>query len=152
MNASGDAVMEPVFEDALPFHEGLASVKVDGKWGAIDPRGNMVIRPCSSLPLRFSEGRAEFGNSKGLRGVMKPDGAVVVGPRYDAISSFQESLAYVRDRSQSYGFINLMGQEVIPPFFEEARAFCGGLAPARMGGKWGFIDRSARFVIGAQFS
>ena len=37
--------IKPQFEGARPFSEGLASVKIDGKWGFIDKVGQYVINP-----------------------------------------------------------------------------------------------------------
>ena len=45
IDAEGQVVIEPIFEDTAPFHEGLASVQMNQRWGAIDSDGNFVI-PC----------------------------------------------------------------------------------------------------------
>jgi hypothetical protein len=45
-------ILEPKFDIALPFKDGLAEVKVDGKWGIIDMAGNFIVEPrYSSLLL-----------------------------------------------------------------------------------------------------
>jgi hypothetical protein len=149
IDRAGRVVIEPYFEDVTPFQEGLASVRLNGKWGVIDPSGMQVIPGISSIPLKFSEGRAEF--SDGLRGVLAASGNIVVNPKYEAVGEFRGSLGYVRDRKQRYGFIDLSGKEVIPPFFENARSFSAGLAPVKLGGKWGYIDATARFIIEPAF-
>ena len=38
-------VINPQFDAASPFSEGLAHVRIGGKWGYIDPAGKMVINP-----------------------------------------------------------------------------------------------------------
>ena len=38
-------MLEPKYEDARSFSNGLAAVKVNGLWGYIDTEGNMVIEP-----------------------------------------------------------------------------------------------------------
>lgn len=44
-NSSGAIFIPSQFEDARPFYEGLAGVKIDGCWGFIDKTGSIVI-PC----------------------------------------------------------------------------------------------------------
>ncbi len=51
-------VAEPQFEDVRNFSEGLAAVRVDGKWGYIDASGEMVIEPQFVLASDFSGGIA----------------------------------------------------------------------------------------------
>jgi WG containing repeat len=150
IDASGKIVIAPMFDDASPFQEGLASVMFEGKWGAIDAFGKHTIPHLSSAGFRFFEGRAIFADGP-MWGVLASDGNVVLNPKYDAIGDFSESLAFVRDRKQQYGFIDLSGKEVIPPFFEGAFSFSAGLAPVKVGGKWGYIDATARFVIQPAF-
>ena len=45
VNASGEMVIEPQYEDARSFSNGFAAVMQDDKWGFIDMSGKMVIEP-----------------------------------------------------------------------------------------------------------
>ena len=40
-----------------------------------------------------------------------------------------------------------LGNEVINPRFEAAGVFEDGIAPVKMGGKWGFVDKTGKNVI-----
>lgn len=57
----------PQYEDAMPFSEGLAAVKKDGKWGYIDESGAVVIPFQFDRAYGFNEGYAIVGNSLGER-------------------------------------------------------------------------------------
>jgi hypothetical protein len=151
MDARGRTVIEPTFEDAQSFHEGLASVQMKQRWGAIDSSGTLVI-PClhSTRALAFRGGVSAYMKESrcGLIGV---DGTIILpANKYWVISEFHNELAYVWDGT-SYGFINRRGELLIPLFFEDVRDFVEGLAPARINGKWGYIDTSASFVIAPRF-
>ena len=90
IDAGGRVVIEPTFEDAQPFHEGLASVQMNQRWGAIDSGGNLVI-PCihSSTGLTFKEGVSEYADGT-RRGLIAADGTVILhADKYWAISDFQ---------------------------------------------------------------
>ena len=54
--------------------------------------------------------------------------------------------------ADAWGFINGRGELVIPPAFEKAGPFAGGLARVRQNGKWGYIDDRGKMVIGATFA
>ena len=144
----GAMIIEPSFDDAGPFSEGLGSVKIRGKWGAIGPDGKIEIEPFSDLALHFSEGRAHF-HANAKRGVLSHNDDIIVGPKYRFIGDYSEDLAWFRSAlpESNFGFLNRDGHEKIPTFFEDARRFSEGVTPVKFDGKWGYIDKSARFVI-----
>lgn len=74
ISADGKIVIEPIFEDARPFSEGLASVQLNEKWRAIDSSGDLVIPRVHTMGLDFSGGVARFENGP-LRGLISRDGA-----------------------------------------------------------------------------
>ncbi|OGP74618.1 MAG: hypothetical protein A2Y80_03435 [Deltaproteobacteria bacterium RBG_13_58_19] len=51
-----------------------------------------------------------------------------------------------------FGFIDQIGQVVIPPRFDRVANFSEGLARVELGGKWGFADQTGKLVIPASFS
>ncbi|GHT08681.1 hypothetical protein AGMMS49525_17840 [Bacteroidia bacterium] len=50
-----------------------------------------------------------------------------------------------------WGYINLEGEYVIKPKFEEAQSFQDGLALVKSGGKWGYINLEGEYAIAPQF-
>ncbi len=51
-----------------------------------------------------------------------------------------------------WGFIDLKGNVVVSPEFDEVLPFSDGLAAVRRGKKWGYIDKSGELVIAAKFT
>jgi hypothetical protein len=51
-------------------------------------------------------------------------------------------------RRSKVGYINGHGVQVIPPRFDDGLKFSDGLAAAKLGKKWGFIDRRIRYPSG----
>ena len=124
---TGHFVINPQFDGAYSFSDGLAAVRIGddktGKWGFIDNQGHFVINPQFDGVASFSDGLAEvrigdFGTGKS-------------------------------------GFIDKQGKFVINPQFDGAYSFSDGLAAVRIGddktGKWGFIDNQGKFVINLKF-
>jgi hypothetical protein len=58
-------IISPQYEDAQAFSEELAAVQKDGKWGYLDPQGQVVIDFQFDIANPFSEGRAIVGHQDG---------------------------------------------------------------------------------------
>lgn len=54
-------------------------------------------------------------------------------------------------RDYLYGYMDTAGNDVIPPRFNSARWFSGGIAAVSLNHKWGFIDKKGNFIIKPQF-
>ncbi len=175
IDRTGMMVIRPRFDDARPFAEGLAAVKVGAKWGFLNGSGNFVIEPQFQDAAGFSEGLAavKFGNQYGY---VDKSGRFIIQPRFDdALGFFQvldvgsflsyglsrqttnawrfsQSLAIVKVGNK-LGYINKKGMFVISPQFDEAFTFAGNLlARVKTGNKWGYINTKGIFAVPPQFS
>jgi hypothetical protein len=170
IDRGGRMVIEPQWDDAEPFADGLAAVgtrhvETDGgvsrtvsRQGWIDRTGTVVI------PLRwddagtFTEGRARVKDGDRW-GFVDRTGAVVVAPQYEDAAPFADGLAAVK-RDGRTGFIDPSGTVVIPFRFTRAAwiaSFKDGRACAFEGedadhDRAGYVDRTGRMVIPAQFA
>jgi hypothetical protein len=145
IDAKGAIVIDPHFDDGLPFSEGLAAVAVKGQWGYIDVRGFWTVAPTLPAGNYFHEGLA-VANLLRKRGYINKTGQWVVPPQYDIAGAFSEGLGWVI-LDNRYGFVNVKADRVVPLNYQSARSFSGGLAPVRASGKWGYIDKTNQFVI-----
>lgn len=142
-NESGRLVINPQFDGANLFHEGLASV-------------------CLGTCDWFAE---EIGQETHY-GFIDSSGRIVISPQYQSASPFSEGLAVVctgdcslnRKKPHQFGYVGREGNIVIPLQFGEAHSFKESVAAVCIGecawisgggytGKWGFIDRAGHFVI-----
>ena len=70
--------------------------------------------------------------------------------KYDYIADRiidQHNNRYRVELDNKYGFVNIIGKEVIPCIYDYALSFSEGLASVRLNGKWGFIDKTGKEVI-----
>jgi WG containing repeat len=145
----------PKFDDALPFKEGLANVKIDKYWGYIDKTGQIVIPPQFEEAKPFKEGLAmvKFGNEWGY---IDKRGQKIANPKaeisiYEQIPdstgffasnesySFKEGLIR-RNTGHRCGYVNETGSEVIKPQFYVCQPSSEGLIGVMSdGNKWGYI-------------
>ncbi len=144
IDRSGAWVIEPRFDHAFPFTEGLARVMVDSLYGYIDRSGELVIPNRYRNAGQFAEGLARVGINAGF-GFIDREGRVVIDPIYADAGSFSEGLAPVR-LDYEWGFVNTKGLLVISTRFSHAHKFRNGIAQVRDGKDLGYINTYGDFV------
>ena len=114
---SGEFVIQPQFDYAGEFSEGLAVVGLgkfpNTKWGYINRLGNFVIPAQFEGAHDFSEGMAAVSFS-GKLGYIDQTGKLVVPAQFDEAQKFKDGRARVRIIKDGYGYINKQGELVVP--------------------------------------
>lgn len=100
----------------------------------------------------------------GKVGFIDRTGKVVIPPRFDNASPFNEDLALVREAGK-YEFIDSSGAVVLKPPYDIVLDFSEGLAAVNIGqrrnrslglimapGRWGYIDKTGTLAIPLQFT
>jgi hypothetical protein len=131
------------------FHDGLAAVTKDGKWGFIDKSGTLVIPLELDYGGAFQEGvRWIYDPYDGLYGAIDRSGEIRIPFEYDGLADkgFQEGLAWVR-KEEKWGAIDKTGNVVIPFEYDHSTHYLHGLAPVCKDGKWGYIDKTGGMVL-----
>jgi hypothetical protein len=160
INPKGEWAIPAKYEVALPFAENLGVVRLDGKYGAVDKSGKVVIAPTYVGMSQFSDGvsavlmthqhNGPFVST--AWGFIDREGKYIISPRFENVTTFADGLIGLRKLGGNWGFIDLKQQQVIVPQFSEVSGFSEGLSGARdRNMRWGFIDRSGTFVIKPQF-
>ncbi len=143
------------YVDIQDFHEGLAVAGYDDTWGYIDVRGQFVIEPGLYFGLsEFSEGLAEVVKIDGSRVFIDRNGNVVFSCHENfAYDPFQEGLSttYSFDNGKM-GYVNRIGELVIPIEFEHAGKFNDGYAVASKNNLYGIINKNGNFVIDPMYT
>lgn len=114
---SGEFVIQPQFDYAGEFSEGLAVVGLGKfpatKWGYINLQGNLVIPAQFEGAHDFSDGMAAVSLG-GKLGYIDRTGKLVVKPQFDEAQKFSGGRARVRIIKDGYGYINKQGEFVVP--------------------------------------
>ena len=133
MDRTDKLVIEPQFEDAEDFSEGLAPVKIHGDETTWCPR-------------------EESGSRKGFTmkwGYVDKTGKLVIPAQYESVSPFSEGLAAINNCDEAF-FIDKTGKKVVVGNFKYASSFVGGLSRVDVMTKdgllWGYIDKTGKMV------
>jgi len=97
-------------EELREFSEGLVAVKINGKWGYMDKKGNIVIDCLYESAGEFSEGLVAV-QKDGKYGYINNNGDVVVDFKYRTANSFEFGYAVIRSGTY-YGVIDKEGNEI----------------------------------------
>ena len=54
-------------------------------------------------------------------------------------------------RNNLWGFVNLMGEEIIPPIYDATEFFREDLVKVCLHSKWGFVDSNGKVIIPLQY-
>ncbi len=161
VSTNGEMVIEPNFDGAGSFCEGLAAVKVDWARGYIDRSGQFAIEPKFEAAGNFQDGRAEVRlegelvliDRKGeVVGEVPGSSSTETGSGLNAEYELHDDrMRFVEN--EKFGYKDGHGNVVIKPQFFDACDFSEGLACVKKtkSGDWGFIDTGGKYVIPARF-
>lgn len=116
MNDQCTQIGQEVYEDYLDFHDGVAAMMKNGKWGYVDTEGREVTDFCYE-PLTCANG---FSDER----------SVPYSANEGWISVKKDGLC---------GVLDTQGREVIPCRFEDITSAYGGMVWAKENGKWGIV-------------
>ncbi len=166
IDESGREVIAPQFLDNIAYHtgenyygesprplfsEGLAPVCIDGLFGFIDKKGDVVIPARYDFAEPFHDGRAMVCRDENC-GFIDHEGREVIPLQYPRAEFFVDSIAPVQIGDR-LAFIDTDGREVIPPVFDAVmdvdwmwywitgEMYSNGLLLLKFNGEQGFIDR-----------
>lgn len=146
---SGKVIVQPIYEQAKDFSEGLGNVKRMGWWGYVNKFGKSII------PFSFDESYPHHDGLAGARkdyywGFIDRLGNTVIPFEYSLVKNFSEGLAAVK-KDGRWGYIDKQGTVIIPLEYDDAGEFRQGLAAVKFGGKWGYIDTYGMRAIDVQY-
>ena len=138
------------YDDVWNFSEGLAVVKLDGKWGMINEKGEEVV-PCKYDLIVWRNGNDVMEVVlDGKWGLLDKEGREVMPCKYEYTSGLYDGLMIV-ENDFKYGVVNSKGEEVVPLKYERIEDFYKGVAIVARGGVWEKSDDDIYELEGAKY-
>jgi len=154
IDVTGATVIQPQYDKALEFEDGLAYVKSGEKWGVMGTDGILVvkteyddvdIRPDGTFAIKM-------GRSWGLADA---NGKILIAPQFDSLDQFTEEGLIKVELGNKYGYVNKKGKYIINLNYYDADAFSEGLASVMTLDGYnincGYIDKKGTIVIKPQY-
>lgn len=149
------------YDDARPFSEGLAAVKVKNRWGYIDTQGKYVILPqynqddetrpwMKGLAGDFSEGLAVVERNSRRKYIRRDNTVAFELDQGTYGGNFKDGRAIIR-KDEKAGIIDIHGKIILPPTYIEIEGFADDLAAFRNGVLWGYLNKEGMVVINPIF-
>ncbi|PWH86818.1 WG repeat-containing protein [Brumimicrobium oceani] len=145
MDEKGGRVIDPIFEYAGQFNNGLAVVIENGLYGYINKDGEHLIEAKFEEAMDFDQGRAIIVENDKY-GLIDVSGAYILAPDYLDIGEFSDGIAYVQNE-EGYQYYTLEGTLAFSAVFDEAFSFEKGIAKVRKGDEKGFIGLDGAFIV-----
>ncbi len=157
-DSMGNYIIQPRFDAALDFSEGLAAIMLGTKWGFTSPMDDFTIFPVYDEAYSFNESLA-FVRSEKKKGFINKKGKMMINlSSYDEVSPFiYEDMIAVR-KNGKMGFVDKKGKLKVKTIYNNniLSAFGNGLAAVAItdnagATKYGYINKEGKMIIPATF-
>ncbi|MEN7547076.1 WG repeat-containing protein [Rapidithrix thailandica] len=152
INKKGEWVIRPVVDSIQVINERLFLVEDNGYWATVNPEGVELYLGYDDYQVR-EDGLIETrrNTSWGFRyGLINDKGYRTLPNEFDSVSAFQDSVVYMYKKEQ-WWFMDIYADEVPPSdaytYLEEIKKPAEQFAPARLHGRWGFVDHLGRIRV-----
>lgn len=127
INMHGEVVIQPQFQAAIGFSEGLCAVRIDGRYGFISTQGELCIPARYDYATIFREGLAlVYLDGKPL--FINASGTVAFTSDYKQMIAFKDGRAYVQTNSEKWGILDRQGKLLVDTIYGHIGQFDHGFA------------------------
>ncbi len=164
LNLKGQVVIDAKYDIIGNFYNDRALVKFDNKYGYIDEKGSLIVKNEYDIVKNFNDKYAVVGkantNGNTLYGLINMSGALTTELKYYNLGNFVNGLCYfTTEDNQSVGYINEVGEVVIPQTYSEIgqRVVANdvtddGYIVIRQGSNLGVINKKGDYIINPYLS
>ena len=108
IDADGNFVIYPDFEELLTLSGGCVVFKKDGKYGYMKADGTVIIKPIYDYLGSFRHGLSAFG-FKDKQGVVKSDGTEILAAEYKRADVLDNGLVKITEDNNKFFYIDSDG-------------------------------------------
>lgn len=129
VDMAGASIADARYEQINRSSQGLAAVRLNGKWNYVDTKGRLLMKEwVDATVYGFSSGRAPVLKN-GLWGYIDTDGSLSISPRFSSITPFENGAAMVAiENDRQIRIIDNVGHFVTDKLFPSMNHFCEGMA------------------------
>jgi hypothetical protein len=128
----------------------LFRIVYDGRWGFIDAKGEIVIKPQFEWASDFCADGLAAVKVAGKYRYIDRRGQYTSKTTFDSIWGASDRPAGTRV-SNRWAYMDMGGRVVVDARFGDLPEFSGGLTPVEVDGRWGYMNSSGEIVVKPQF-
>jgi hypothetical protein len=152
LDKTGKEAIPAQFESANSFSQGLAAVKMNGKWGFIDKTGAFILKPIyDNIVVSFLKINNQAVALVEIDGVYKyinKSGTEVTEPQIEIAAN---ELRPFSDNKFTWGYKDVNEKIIVPAIYDCARSFSGGYGVIGNKEKYGLINALGKIVMPITF-
>ncbi len=133
---------DPRFETVAPMKEEFIAIKIDGKYGFVDPNGDLRIANRYDSIGSFNKGLAPV-MILGKWGFLNKAEKIVIQPRYSSAVGYDHGI-FVVGQDGKFGIINNTGNIIVREEYDSIEKLQSGNFKSSMDGKLGLIDEEGK--------
>jgi hypothetical protein len=147
-------IIEPIFDFAGKFMEGLASVHIGKRAGFINTNGDVQVPVEFEFVNSFSEGYAAV-EYQGKMGCVNTEGEPVFPFEFDWLGHFKDGLIdFVKN--DRWGLIDKDLNIIVPEIYDGITHFIDGICEVQLNGRKGVRDKNGNelfsdFITGSEY-
>lgn len=150
LNASGDEIIAPKYEDLKVLDSTLVAVMDEEAWFVIDLAGNIILnKGYDRVHVWKGKYLAYLQNEQW--GIAARDGSTLCTPQFDEIELLESSY-FLSKRDGLYGLMNTEGHIILHAAYQEIRPYNQQLFFFRQGNKWGAVNEKGEEVLAPEFT
>ncbi|TKC00784.1 WG repeat-containing protein [Pedobacter cryophilus] len=148
MVGSSKIISPTGYDKFTPFINEVAAVSLNGKWGMINKKGDVII------PIEYESEPYEASGLVKVKlsnkfGFLDKTGKIVIPIKYDEADLFSDNFARVKTNGK-WGVIDKTGKAVLEMKYDEIKfelAHIDDRFLAQLNGKWSVLDKSGKEIF-----
>lgn len=164
IDRDGNYVVKPKFQEIAKFKDGLAIVRIDGKWGIINTVGAYVVEPSSEKPEYNASGKPNAEDEEikspkfvkikknGKIGIADLEGNTILAPLYAAIIWNKEEQVFTAEIAEYADDSSVDSDPEIDDFDIAGYRYWNSSLIDSPKGKWGIFDKSGNTILAPTYS
>ena len=141
MNVANQLVIPLKYENCtLGFKDGIAGVKLNGKWGYIDPNDRII------LPFIYDEVKIFYNDlgivkQKNKYGVVDKNGNLIIPVKYSWITQLTSEKMFVVELKDKWGAFDEKGGIITEPIYAHSFSYTNDKAKVTLKSRTFYIDK-----------
>lgn len=149
IDKKGNILSEAVYNNEISFNNGYSPINLNGKWGLINKKGEVIIKPqYQEMGRTFNEGYINV-KKNGQWGYIDVNNNVKIAFQFDWCGTFCDEITWIQ-QGNVFGFIDKTGNELSPIWYNNILGIKNGKGYAKKGNKVYKITTKGTTVLNNQ--